>query len=179
MKNKRKPSVRIWKMHLLCVGLCFYLAGCAWQTRPPNVYQVELHHSESQTLRLVNNHTGPIVVHSFNGNRQMRLETGDTLEIKFMVVSIADMRLSESNPWYVIQNTTMNYAQEQDGVGFLKASGTDVELDIKLTNGQPDPLRLSLQNCPLQGWEENRASAAIHTVNSRAMAGVPQRICPQ
>lgn len=178
MKDQREQALSVWKMRLFCVGLCFFLAGCAWLTRPPDVYQVELHRSEAQTLRLVNNHPGPIVVHSSDGAHHVRLETGATLDVEFMVISIADLHLAESDPWYLIQNTTTNYANESGRIRFMKTSGTDVELDIKLANGQPDPLRLSLQNCPRR-WEDTRAQAGIHMVNARAMAGVPLRLCPQ
>lgn len=177
MKNQSKQATGRWKMRLLCVGLCLVLAGCAWLTRPPDVYQVERHRSDIQTLRLVNNHSGPIIIRAANGEQQVRLETGESHDFEFIVISLADLRLSESDPWYIIQNTTINYAHEPGGTRFMKTTGTDVELDIRLASGQPDPLRLSLQNCP-QDWEAIQAPAGTHMVRSRAMAGVPQRLCP-
>lgn len=167
------------KRVLLVIGLILWVTGCAARTRPPDVYQVELHRSAPQILRLVNNYAGTIIVNAYQGDRTMRLDPGDAREIEFQVVTLADMAPSEAGPWYVAQDTRINFVQEPGDAHYLKASGTDLMIDVVMADGRPDPLRLSLQNCPTRGWEDAPAQTYAHNVTFPGMAGIPQRVCPR
>jgi hypothetical protein len=170
---------RQFKIALLGIGLSLLVAGCASMTRPPDVYQVELHRSASQTLVLVNNYAGPIKVHAYQGDGIIQLDPGDAREIEFVVVTLADMSPSEAGPWYAVRNNRFNFVQESSDARYLKASGTDLIMDVVMTDGRPDPLLLSLQNCPFQGWEDASAEKLVHSVTFPGMAGTPQRVCPR
>lgn len=166
---------------VIILGLAFYvaLAGCSTMTRPLDVYQVELHRSDLQTLQLTNNHGTPIVVLSSDGQRHLTVEPDQTLDITFAVVTLADIHLSATDPWYVIQDTVVHYIDESAGPSVLKTTGTDVVLNITHGDNMPSPLRLSLQNCPFNGWEDGPAAAAVHELISKPPAGIPARLCPQ
>lgn len=179
MRKQADPRERRRPVVLLMVGLALLMSGCTWHTRPPDVYQAELHRSAPQILQLINNYAGPIVVRSNQSDRMLRLGPGDVREIEFLVITLADMALSDASPWYVFQDTRVNFAQERDDMHYLKPSGTDLMLDIAMADGLSDSLRLSLQNCPLQGWEDAPAATLIHSVTFPGLTGIPQRICPQ
>ena len=167
------------KSVLLGIGLILLVASCASRTRPPDVHQVELHRSALQILRLVNNYAGSIIVNAYHGDRAIRLDPGNAREIEFLVVTLADMAPSEAGPWYVAQDTRINFVQEPGDAHYLKASGTDLMIDVVMADGRPEPLRLSLQKCPTRGWEDAPAQTHAHDVTFPGMAGIPQRVCPR
>ncbi len=174
-----RRSVFQWGTHISLVAvLLLALTACSTLTRPPDVYQVEIHRSQVQTLRLTNTHDTDLVVLSKDGKDRRTLETGGTMDIDFIVVTLKDMHLDKTNPWYVMQGTSVNYVEQQHVPHFLETSGTDVVLNLRPGDRHPEPLRLSLRNCP-RGWEDGPAASGMHLVGSRSVAGVPARLCPR
>ena len=68
--------------------LCFVVVGCSTLTRPPEVYQVEMHRSQVQTLRIANTHGVRVVVASSDDTHHQALEPNQTLDIAFVVISL-------------------------------------------------------------------------------------------
>ena len=169
-----------WVLPLIpCILLFLAITGCSTLTRPPDVYQVELHRSDVQTLRLTNIHDSDLLVVSKDGKNGQTLEPGGSMDIAFVVVTLKDIHLNKANPWYVMQDTSINYVHQPDAPQFLETSGRDLVLNLRPGGNSSDPLRLSLHNCPGDGWAGEPASQGMHMVRSRSVPGVPFRLCPR
>lgn len=179
MNVYRRCTIQLGMILMTGAVLFLILGGCSTFTRPPDVYQVELHRSEVQTLRLTNTHEADLMVLSKDGKARRTVAPGETMDIDFVVVTLKDIHLDRTHPWYVMQDTAINYVdQPAEALRFLETSGRDVVLNLQPVDLQPEPLRLSLHNCP-NGWEMMPAATGMHMVGSRSIAGVPARICPR
>lgn len=105
------------------------------------------------------------------------MDPGDACEIEWWLVTLADMALPEVGPWYDVQDPRINFAQALGDAHDLKASGSDLMIDVVMADGRPDPLRLSLPNGPFQGWEAAPAETRVPSVTFPGMAGIPPRVC--
>ena len=165
----------------LCVSGLLLLTACdSLNPPPPAVSLVEVQRSAPQRLVLTNDRQQPYGVAPAAGGPAHTLAPGATLPMPFEVASVAPLERDPGKPWSRLGETgTIDHLDPPSP--WLKQSGPDAELRLRLPDGTFRAVALKLTGC-FPAWADAPAAAADHPLTvgealSRP-AGVPVPLCP-
>jgi hypothetical protein len=164
------------RLALVAPFVLFILAACA--TPPPSTdVTVALAESPELTLRIVNTHeeairlTGP-------GGQTFDVLAGEAVDLRFVVVAVADFQESFFRPWLVPAGPIVQKIVELDEPGLMSVRGLDVEIQFIAPDSNTETIRATARRCPGAGW---RAAGVVETdfvVRTASASGAPIPLCP-
>jgi len=162
-------------------GLLLLAACDSLNPPPPPVSLVEVQRSAPQRLILTNDRPEPYGVRPASGGLAHTLAPGESLPIPFEVASVAPLETNPGKPWSRIGEAgTVDHLDPPSD--WLKQTGPDAELRLRLPDGTFRAVSLKLANC-FPAWSNRPFPAADHPLTiGEALAkpaGVPVPLCPK
>mgnify|MGYP007123537533 CR=1 FL=1 len=153
------------------------LAACA--TPPPDegTVKVALAESPELTLRVVNTNDGAIRISGPGGNTFDILE-GESVDLRFVVVAIADFQESFFRPWLVPAGPIIQQIAELDEPALMTTSGLDVEIHYLAPDRSEAVIRGSARRCPGAGWRAAGVAETDFVVRTASASSAPIPLCP-
>lgn len=157
-------------------ALALLVAACV---APPPVGNVTVALAESPelTLRVVNTYDEAIRLSGPGGNT-FDVLAGEAVDLRFLVVAIADFQEAFFRPWMVPAGPIVQKIVELDEPGLMSVRGLDVEIQFIGPNGSTVTVRASARRCPGAGW---RAPGVVETdfvIHAASVSGAPIPLCP-
>ena len=153
------------------------LAACAAPPPDTGAFKVALAESPELTLRVVNTHDGAIRINGSAGNTFDILE-GESVELRFVVVAIADFQETFFRPWLVPAGPIVQRIAELDEPGLMTISGLDVEIRYLAPDRAQGVIRGSARRCPGAGWRAAGVAETDFVVRTASASSAPIPLCP-
>ena len=114
----------------------------------------------------------------------LRVPAGGAVRITFVVLTVAELALSEGQTRYeIVGGSERNLIEDSEPSGYFAQPALDATLRVGVlgTGTPPDESRYVLNDCRNGGWSAGPAPAKEHRIDiaNPPLSGIPKKICPE
>ena len=162
---------------MIVLGLASLLAACAVTPVETARHRAALAESPELTLRVVNTHDRAVRLTGPGGNT-FDVLSGESVDLRFVVVALADFEATAFRPWLVPVGPVEQRIVELDEPSLLRVVGLDIELHYLAPDGVRGVIRGSARGCQGSGWRASGVAATDFVVRTTSVPGAPIPFCP-